>query len=412
MNQFKTILAFELKNYVKNKVFVGITLVLVLIIAIVMNIPRITAMFESEEAAAPEDHPVMLVQGQTSGQTAQLLQPFSFSFGDYQVQGTEESLDTIREKIVSGEVECAFVLDSLTSYTYYVGNLTMYDANTAIADEVLRELYRMSAMADHGMTPDQIQQVMNVQIDSQISAQGKDQMENYFYTYIMIMALYMVILLYGQMVTTNVATEKSSRAMEVLITSARPTSMMFGKVIASCLAGLIQLVTVFGTAVMMYKLNASFWGENSIVDSIFNIPPDLLVYMLVFFILGFFIYAFMFGAIGSTVSKLEDVNTAVMPLTFLFVIGFMVVLFSMTSGSVDNMAMVICSYVPFTSPMAMFTRIAMSTVAWYEIAVSISILLASAIGIGILSAKIYRVGVLLYGNKPHIGSLIKSILKS
>lgn len=412
MNQFKTILAFELKNYVKNKVFVGITLVLVLIIAIVMNIPRITAMFESEEAAAPEDHPVMLVQGQTSGQTAQLLQPFSFSFGDYQVQGTEESLDTIREKIVSGEVECAFVLDSLTSYTYYVGNLTMYDANTAIADEVLRELYRMSAMADHGMTPDQIQQVMNVQIDSQISAQGKDQMENYFYTYIMIMALYMVILLYGQMVTTNVATEKSSRAMEVLITSARPTSMMFGKVIASCLAGLIQLVTVFGTAVMMYKLNASFWGENSIVDSIFNIPPDLLVYMLVFFILGFFIYAFMFGAIGSTVSKLEDVNTAVMPLTFLFVIGFMVVLFSMTSGSVDNMAMVICSYVPFTSPMAMFTRIAMSTVAWYEIAVSISILLASAIGIGILSAKIYRVGVLLYGNKPQIGSLIKSILKS
>lgn len=412
MNQFKTILAFELKNYVKNKVFVGITLVLVLIIAIVMNIPRITAMFESEEAAAPEDRPVMLVQGQTSGQTAQLLQPFSLSFGDYQVQGTEESLDTIREKIVSGEVECAFVLDSLTSYTYYVGNLTMYDANTAIADEVLRELYRMSAMADHGMTPDQIQQVMNVQIDSQISAQGKDQMENYFYTYIMIMALYMVILLYGQMVTTNVATEKSSRAMEVLITSARPTSMMFGKVIASCLAGLIQLVTVFGTAVVMYKLNASFWGENSIVDSIFNIPPDLLVYMLVFFILGFFIYAFMFGAIGSTVSKLEDVNTAVMPLTFLFVIGFMVVLFSMTSGSVDNIAMVICSYVPFTSPMAMFTRIAMSTVAWYEIAVSISILLASAIGIGILSAKIYRVGVLLYGNKPKIGSLIKSILKS
>ena len=412
MNQFKTILAFELKNYVKNKVFVGITLVLVLIIAIVMNIPRITAMFESEEAAAPEDHPVMLVQGQTSGQTAQLLQPFSFSFGDYQVQGTEDSLDAIREKIISGEVECAFVLDSLTSYTYYVGNLTMYDANTAIADEVLRELYRMSAMADHGMTPDQIQQVMNVQIDSQISAQGKDQMENYFYTYIMIMALYMVILLYGQMVTTNVATEKSSRAMEVLITSARPTSMMFGKVIASCLAGLIQLVTVFGTAVVMYKLNASFWGENSIVDSIFNIPPDLLVYMLVFFILGFFIYAFMFGAIGSTVSKLEDVNTAVMPLTFLFVIGFMVVLFSMTSGSVDNMAMVICSYVPFTSPMAMFTRIAMSTVAWYEIAVSISILLASAIGIGILSAKIYRVGVLLYGNKPQIGSLIKSILKS
>lgn len=71
----------------------------------------------------------------------------------------------------------------------------------------------------------------------------------------MIFALYTVILLYGQMVATNVATEKSSRAMEVLITSAKPTSLMFGKVIASCIAGFIQLLAVFGTAntVLQYK---------------------------------------------------------------------------------------------------------------------------------------------------------------
>ena len=412
MKQFGKILSFELKNYLKNKVFIGITVVLILVIAVVMNIPRITSLLETENEPPSEDRPVMLVQGQSPEQTQQVLQVFTPVFADYHVQSTEESVESIRERIVSGDVECAFVLDSLTRYTYYVGNLTMYDANTAIADEALRELYRVSAMTEHGMTPEQVTEIMNVQIHNQISAQGKDQMENYFYTYIMIMALYMVILLYGQMVTTNVATEKSSRAMEVLITSARPTSMMFGKVIASCLAGLIQLAAIFGTAILMYKLNASSWGEGSIVSSIFNIPPTLLGYMLVFFVLGFFIYAFMFGAIGSTVSKLEDVNTAVMPLTFLFVIGFMVVIFSMTSGSVDNTAMVICSYVPFTSPMAMFTRIAMSTVAWYEIAISIGILVASTVGIGILAAKIYRVGVLLYGNRPNIASLLKSILKA
>ena len=96
--------------------------------------------------------------------------------------------------------------------------------------------------------------------------------------------------------------------------------------------------------------------------------------MLVFFLLGFLIYAFLYGAISSTVSKLEDINTAVQPVTFLFIIGFMVVMFSMSSGSVDNILMQICSYIPFTSPMAMFTRIAMSTVPWYEIAISIGIL--------------------------------------
>ena len=228
----------------------------------------------------------------------------------------------------------------------------------------------------------------------------------------MIFALYMVILLYGQMVATNVATEKSSRAMEVLITSARPTSMMFGKVAASCLAGLIQLLAIFGSAIFFYSLNKEYWGENPIISSIFDMPPELLGYMLIFFVLGFLIYAFLYGAIGSTATKLEDINTSVMPLTFLFIIAFVVVVFSMSSGTVDNTAMRICSYVPFTSPMAMFTRIAMSTVPWYEITISIVILIGSVLGVGVLSAKIYRVGVLLYGTTPRLGSIIKAVWKA
>ena len=200
--------------------------------------------------------------------------------------------------------------------------------------------------------------------------------------------------------------------MEVLITSAKPTSMMFGKVIASCLAGFIQLVAVFGSALLFYNLNKSYWGDNMIIDSIFNIPPELLVYMLVFFILGFLIYAFMFGAVGSTASKLEDINTSVMPITMFFVIAFVVVMISMSSGNIDNTLMTVCSYIPFTSPMSMFTRIAMSTVPWYEIAISIAILIGSTIGVGVLSAKIYRVGVLMYGTTPKISNIIKAVWKA
>ena len=148
-----------------------------------------------------------------------------------------------------------------------------------------------------------------------------------------------------------------------------------------------------------------------IIQSIFNIPVDLFVYMLVFFILGFLIYAFLYGAIGSTASKLEDINTSVMPITFLFIIAFFVVIFSMSSGELDTILMKVCSYIPFTSPMAMFTRLCMSTVAWYEIAVSITILVGATVGIGILSAKIYRVGVLLYGTPPKIGTIIKTVFK-
>ena len=309
----------------------------------------------------------------------------------------------------AGDAECGFALHSPTSYTYYVDNLTMYDDKEYAADEALQKLYQVNAMTEKGITPEEAGEILSVQIDHETESLGKDQSQNFFYTYIMIFALYMVILLYGQMVATNVASEKSTRAMEVLVTSAKPTAMMFGKVIASCLAGLLQLVCVFGSAVLFYQLNKEYWS-NPIIESIFDMPLHLLLFMLLFFVLGFFIYAFMFGAVGSTASKLEDINTSVMPITMLFIIAFMVTMFSMSSGNVDNILMKICSFVPFTSPMAMFTRIAMSTVPWYEILISVLILIGSVLGVGVLAAKIYRVGVLMYGTTPKIGQVIKSVL--
>lgn len=413
MKQFGKILKFELKYYFKNKVFVGITVFLVLLIAGVMFFPRFSSLLKSDDAAdATGNLSLMLVKAESSQQAQLLESAFASAFTGYQVRLTDEDLDAIREEIISGSAECAFVITGPTSYVYYVNNLSMYDSNIQIANEVLQSMYRVNAMIGGGMPPEQAAEVMGVQISSQVESLGKDQAQNFFYTYIMIFALYMVILLYGQMVATNVATEKSSRAMEVLITSAKPTNMMFGKVLASCLAGMVQLIAIFGSALILYQLNRSYWGSNMIVESIFNIPPQLLAYMLVFFVLGFLIYAFLFGAIGSTATKVEDINTSVMPLTFLFIIAFMVVVFSMSSGSVENTAMLICSYIPFTSPMAMFTRIAMSVVPWYEILISITILVGSVIGVGILSAKIYRVGVLLYGTTPKIGSILKAVWKA
>ena len=134
--------------------------------------------------------------------------------------------------------------------------------------------------------------------------------------------------------------------MEVLITSAKPTSMMFGKVFASCIVGFTQLVLVFGSALLFYNINKAQL-QNPIIASIFDMPISLFIYMLVFFVLGFLIYAFLYGAIGSTASKLEDISTMVLPVTFLFIIAFMVVLFSMIGGNVNSVLMKVFSYIPF-----------------------------------------------------------------
>ena len=409
MKQFGKILKFELKGYLKNKIFVGSTILLVVVLAIVMFIPNIKAAFQTD---GKKEKPIMIVYAEDETLSGLVKEYFSDAFPAYNVTVSDGTIDDIKNRIVSGDAECAFVMNNASSYTYYVNNLSMSDYNTSVADAALREAYKANAMIRHGLTPEQVGEIMSVQFVSETNTLGKNQAQNFFYTYIMIFALYTVIMLYGQLVATNVASEKSSRAMEVLITSAKPTSMMFGKVLASCLAGFAQLIAVFGSALLLYSINKSAWNDNMIISSLFNIPVDLFVYMMVFFVLGFLVYAFLYAAIGSTVSKLEDINISVLPITFLFIIAFMIVVFAMAGGNVDTTLMKICSYIPFISPMAMFTRICMSTVAWYEIAISIAVLIGSTVGIGFLSAKIYRVGVLLYGNKPKIGSILKEIWKA
>ncbi len=409
MKQFMTILKFELLEYFKNKVFIGITALLVAVLALMMFVPDMISSFISD---SDEEKPVMIL----SSDQNELLEPvFVQSFPTYTIETVESnSTEEIETRIKNKEAECAFVFaeDSISRYTYYVDNLGMYDTNTETVDAALNEVIRAQAFEVLGVSSSDTQMIMSLSVSHDTESLGQDQVTNFLYTYIMIMALYMVIAMYGQMVASHVAAEKDSRVMELLIATANPTSMMFGKVLASCIAGLFQLGVVFGSALLFYNLNPDAWGDNPLLQLLFDIPVHLLVYMLIFFLLGYLIYAFLYGAIGSTVSRIEDLSTALTPLTFIFIAAFMIVVFGISSGDVDTPLMIAASWFPLSSPMAMFTRIGMSTVSTFEIAGSIIVLIISLLLIGKLSAKIYRTGVLLYGKKVNFFSLLKQIIKA
>ena len=432
MKQFSTVLAFELKGFFKNKSYVITTVLLVAVIAIVLFFPRIRGMFgggaETEVTESPGilfeetmdsslfggGTEIMLVSSADEALARMTGEALAQAFPGYVVTLSQQGEDHMRSQIEQGQAAYGIFVNSPTDYIYYVDNLTMTDTNTRVVDEVMRQVYQMKVMEEHGVPQQTASEILNAFITHEEVSLGKDQSMNFFYTYVMIFVLYMVILLYGQMIATGVATEKSSRAMELLVTSAKPLSMMFGKVIASCIAGLVQILFVFGGAFLFYNMNKAYWGgsASAIIAMFFDIPPSLLVYMIVFFLLGFLFYAMLFGAIGSTVSKVEDVSTAITPAMILYLPGFFIAIFSMTGGGVDSTLTRIFSFLPFSSPFVMFTRIAMSTVPAWEIALCIGILALTVILIGILAAKIYRVGVLLYGTKPKLFSLVRSVLSA
>ena len=421
MKQFFSVLRFELAGYFKNKVYTGKTVALVLVVAVVLSFPTLRGLFTKPETVpeggaaiqAPAQPgsagsgPALAVINQNGALSDEALKQLASSLYGFSAQVVDADVQSVKEQVAAGVYEGAVVLTSARECTYIARNQGLYDNTGAMLSQALQTAYRLEKLTEMGASAQEIPLILAPPVSVSVENLGVSQMETFFYTYALIFALYMAILIYGQLVSTAVATEKSSRTMELLITSARPNSLLFGKIIGSGLAGLIQLAAIIGSAILFYNLNEASWAGNEIIASIFNMPLPIVGFALLFFVLGYFMYAFLFGAIGSLASRTEDVNTMVLPVMFGFIIAFMVVMMSMASGSIDNAAMTFCSYLPFTSPMAMFVRIAMSSPAWYEIILSVVLLIGATAVVGMVAARIYRIGVLMYGKPPKLGELIR-----
>ena len=411
MSRFRTVFLFELKGYLKNKVVIGVTLFLIVASAVLLFSPRFTGGGDAGPKQAAEDRPVMLVRAEEPEEAGRLREVFGAAFPDYDVRETSLTAEEIRGQILDGDITCAFDIGGPDACTYYVNNLGMTDQAARQAAAVLQQDFRVREMAAAGIPAEKAAEILDRAVQVETVNLGKDQSFTFFYTYIMIFALYMVIMLYGQMITTNVANEKSSRTMELLVTSVNTNAMIFGKVLATCLVGLVQLALIFGSSMLFYRLNSASWANDMIISSIFNPPPALLLQLLLFFFLGFLLYAFLYGAVGSMVSRLEDATTAVMPITMLFMISFFLVVIPLARGDTESTMIRICSFIPFSSPVGMFTRIAMGSVPVIEVIISVAILVLSVVLIGFLAARIYRTGVLLYGVKPSPAKIVAMLRK-
>ena len=414
MKQLKIVLNFEFMNYAKRKSFIALTLGLMIIVALVLSWPSISGLlgFGGDEDTDDDAPMLIALLDEADG----LAGTAEYYINVYQNSGTSfvavtSSRQKAEESVESGDYESLIILVGPLEYIRVTRNICMYDDFAYGFEATMLAEYRQQSLSQYGVPAEDVDNILTAAVSGmvQTTQAGKDQRQNFFYTYILIFLLYMAIIIYGQLVATSVATEKSSRAMELLITSTEPKSLMFGKVLGASLAGIVQIVLVLGTAYLVYNLNEAQYESIPIIQSIFAMPLSMLLYTLLFFVLGFLLYAFLYAAMASLVSRIEDLSTVVMPITFLFIIAFMVVMFSMSSGNVDSTLMVFCSFLPLTSPMAMFTRIAMGEVASWQIVVSVVILIVSTIGVGVLSASIYRMGVLLYGTPPKPKAIIKML---
>jgi len=226
-------------------------------------------------------------------------------------------------------------------------------------------------------------------------------------TYAIIILLFMAVTITGQLVATEITAEKSSRVMELLITSVKPLRQMFGKILGTFTAGVIQIGLLVGVFVANLMLPHNRGALEALGIRLDAVEPKLLIFALFFYLTGYFLYATLFAAIGSIVSRTEELGQALSPVMILSIVGFYIAIFGLQNP--ESPIVVIGSYIPFFTPFLMFERIGLSDPPVWEIALSIGILLASILLFGWLAAKIYRTGVLMYGKRPSIKELVKAM---
>lgn len=403
MKQFFKIFKFEFLNIIRSKAFIFLTVLLFLGSTAALFFPRLTNTQGDDDSESPQKIAVFA----QDRKIAEYLKSALYGT-DVTVCDSEKSASELLE---SKTVDAAVSVTSPLNYTYTVTDMGLYDMTTDAISEALQQRYRNIKLAEYGLSEEEIIDVQSALAVPEYKIVGQDQSQSFMYTYILLFILYIAVVAYGQMIAQSVATEKSSRAMELLITSAKPDSLIFGKVLGTGFAGLSQIVFILLWSIICYKINAPLWEDVPFVASIFDMPLSLIAYAAVFFILGFLIYAFLYGALGSLASKMEDIGTLTMPLTFVMVIAFMIPITSISAGRIDTLLMKILSYIPFCSPMAMFARISMSTVNPVEIIISISVLILSNIAIGYVAVAIYRMGILMYGKPPKFTQILKLLKK-
>ncbi|MBD5219878.1 MAG: ABC transporter permease [Bacteroidales bacterium] len=240
---------------------------------------------------------------------------------------------------------------------------------------------------------------------------------NYFLALIMDMLLYMFILIYGQMVMTSIVEEKNNRVLELVVSSVKPTVLMLGKIIGIGLVAITQILiwgvilsVCSGWSLPLLAAMPEAASEPELMGAIsqlgdFGFMAGLFVNMILFFVGGYLFYSSIYAAIGSAVDNIQDASQLSTIATMPVVIGIIASM-SVINNPGSTLAFVLSVVVPFTSPMAMMSRLPFGVPAW-EIALSLAILYLSFLGLIWLSAKIYRVGIFMYGKKPSLAELLR-----
>lgn len=404
MKQIKNVFNFELKGMLKSKSMIVTSLIMCIIVLIITSVPTFMTWFGSDEpeTSLEEERVEMIEEFNLVYDNEELENALTPVLGksDYSNQ------DELKKAVSSEEVKSGYVIHDFNNYTYVSFDQIMDYSEQSMFEDIFSSVNEKRLLEDAGIDSDKVYEILEQPIESDNIILGKDAGSGTIIAFVVIFTIYMLILLYGTNVATSVAREKDSRTMELLITSTKPKTLILGKVAAAGTMGILQISALLLVAAIGFFINRVNYPD-FILDMIkASMSLDTLFIYILFSVLGYILYLFIYASLGSLVSKVEDVSSAVAPITFLFVLAYLAATLAMQMP--DNSIIKITSFIPFVSLFTMPIRYMLTSVPLVSVIASSAIMIVTVVLLASLSIYIYRFGSLNYGNKIKLKEIIKS----
>ncbi|MBF6634379.1 MAG: ABC transporter permease [Planococcus sp. (in: Bacteria)] len=410
MHSFWIIFKQAFMTKARTKSFIITTLVVVAAFFLLANISNIIAVFDGDET----EENVLHVLEEAPGLVPDLQAQLEALDSGIQVVPTYLTEEELQESIAEGTIDDYLVLTQNEQLSARYVSESANEMGSGSEIEIAVQAIHTALTAESlGLDDNQVGQLfMPVEFERQaISESSKSQEElsqARGLVYVLIMLIYVAVIYYPNMIAMEVATEKSSRVMEILISSVSPVKHMFAKIAGIGSLGILQMM-IFGLAgYFAIKTAGTDLTEGFFsVMGFSEVKISTFLFAILFFLLGYFLYAVLAALLGSLVSRTEDVQQLMLPMMVLIIIASLIAFSGISIPEARYVT--ISSFIPFFAPLVMFLRVGMLDLPLWEPLLSIAIMLVTIGILGWFGARVYRGGVLMYGSSQSLKDIRKAI---
>lgn len=406
MKQILTVFSYTFKEGVRKKAFWISTLVIMVLLGVMCAIPRVMTLFDKgeESAETKTEYSGTCYMADETGVFEKEIPYLKAAYPGMnfksieqdEIKGLEKAVDESKSRNVAilsiQEKEAAPVLEIIVS-----NFLSKVQVDT-IAD-ACNKIWQSHLLTEKGLEKGEVAVIQTPLIYTEKFI-GNMNLTEYIVGLLLTFVMFFAVYYYGYGVAMSISSEKTSRVMETLIISAKPSKILIGKCLAMGTVGLLQLGGLMAFAGFCYKFILPEGFQIAGVDlAVSGFTPKTLIFLIIYFILGYALYAVMNSVCGAAVSKIEDLNSAMMPVSILVIIGFYLGYFTSVMGGGSGALSKLAVYLPISSPFAVPFKLITGEINMQELGISILLLVLAIVIVTTFSVRIYSASVMHYGNR-------------